>query len=223
MISPSDLMSRVGVGGRLVPFFKAVCVYFVAGCGATPSAAAVAAKCAPILCLLLFVLLHHGSAIKPQGRYARRIAAGLALSALGDALLVWPQQLVGGMAAFAAAHVAYVAAFGLRADAPALAALSYAGTARYVALLRPGGALRALVPLYAALLATTAWRAAAAAAARRSRPRLAGAAGALLFLVSDAVLGYTLFAGPVPHHQVLIMSTYYLGQLGIAVSALEAH
>ncbi|XP_026751570.2 lysoplasmalogenase-like protein TMEM86A [Galleria mellonella] len=227
MISPADLMKRVGVGGRLVPFFKSVCVYFVAGCGATPSATAVAAKCAPILCLLLVVLLHHGSAITPQGRYARRVACGLALSALGDALLVWPQHFVAGMAAFAAAHVAYIAAFELRADAAALAALCYLPTAHYLTLLRPAGALRLLVPLYAALLATMAWRATAAAAAAarapasRRRRAAAAAAGAVLFLLSDALLGYSLFAGPVPYKQVLVMSTYYLGQLGIALSVLE--
>lgn len=56
-------MKRVSVGGRLVPFFKCVCVYFVAlgaggaGEGGAPSPGAVAAKCAPVLCLLLAVLL----------------------------------------------------------------------------------------------------------------------------------------------------------------------
>lgn len=54
-------MKRLGVGGRLVPFFKCVCVYFAAGGGA-PSAAAVAAKCAPVLCLLLLLVLQHAGA-----------------------------------------------------------------------------------------------------------------------------------------------------------------
>lgn len=50
-------VKRVGVGGRLVAFFKAVCVYFALAPAASPSAAAVAAKVAPVLCLLLLVLL----------------------------------------------------------------------------------------------------------------------------------------------------------------------
>ncbi|XP_075981964.1 lysoplasmalogenase TMEM86A [Anticarsia gemmatalis] len=217
MISPLDLMKRVGVSGRLVPFFKCVCVYFVAlgaGGGSSPSAGAVAAKCAPVLSLLLAVALHLAALPYHKGGYARRVAAGLALSALGDALLVWPQHFVAGMAAFGAAHVAYLAAFGFRRRAAATAAALYLATAAFLRLLSPPGPLRALVPGYALLLATMAWRGAA-------RGRKA-AAGALLFLVSDAILGYSLFGGPVPYKQVLVMSTYYLGQLGIALSALEA-
>lgn len=56
-------VQRLGVGGRLVPFFKCVCVYFVArGAGdGAPSPGAAAAKCAPVLALLLVVLLHHAA------------------------------------------------------------------------------------------------------------------------------------------------------------------
>lgn len=147
------------------------------------------------------------------------MAAGLALSALGDALLVWPQQLVAGMAAFAGAHVAYIAAFGGARRAAALGGALYAATGVFVrCALAPPGGLRALVPPYALLLATMAWRGAARGGA--------AAAGALLFLLSDALLGYSLFGGPLPCEQVgvqvLVMSTYYLGQLGIALSALRA-
>uniref|UniRef100_A0A1E1WBW2 Uncharacterized protein n=1 Tax=Pectinophora gossypiella TaxID=13191 RepID=A0A1E1WBW2_PECGO len=61
MISPTNLMKRLGVGGRLVAFFKAVCVYFVVAggeAGEAPSVAGVAAKCAPVLCLMVLVALH---------------------------------------------------------------------------------------------------------------------------------------------------------------------
>ncbi|KAL0879826.1 hypothetical protein ABMA27_003532 [Loxostege sticticalis] len=213
MISPTQLMKRLGVGGGLVPFFKCVCVYFVAASDAAPSAAAVAAKCAPVLCLMLFVLLHRPRPRPAQEWYARRIAAGLALSALGDALLVWPQHFVAGMAAFGAAHIAYIAAFRFRPLALHLAVVLYFATALFLLVLEPPGLLAWLVPLYAALLAGSAWR----GAARGGR----AAGGALLFLASDALLAYSLFGGPLPHKQVLVMSTYYLGQLGIALSVLD--
>ncbi|CAH2088420.1 unnamed protein product [Euphydryas editha] len=205
-------MKAVGRSGKLVPFFKAVCVYFVAGGGA-PSLSAAALKCAPVLCLLLAVLVRAHAAAQPQRRYAHCVAAGLALSAAGDALLVWPQHFVAGMAAFAGAHVAYIRAFGLRPRAYGAALALLAAAALYVRAVPAPGALRALVPAYALLLAAMAWRGAARAGYQRP--------GALLFLLSDAILGYSLFAGPVPYKQMLVMSTYYLGQLGIALSALE--
>ncbi|CAG9782628.1 unnamed protein product [Diatraea saccharalis] len=227
MLSPTQLLKRIGVGGGLVPFFKCVCVYFAAGSGIAPSAAAVAAKVAPILCLLLFVLIHHGPSMhqKPntafeglcyataRGWYARRIALGLALSAVGDALLVFPQRLAGGMAWFAGAHVAYMAAFGWRPRAAALGAALAAATALFCCQLRPPAELRVAVPAYSVLLGGMAWRGAARGGT--------SAAGALLFLLSDAILSYSLFAGPVPYKQAVVMSTYYLGQLGIAVSVLD--
>lgn len=149
------------------------------------------------------------------------MGAGLALSALGDALLVWPQHFVAGMAAFAAAHVAYISAFGWGASRPLVGALCYAGTGYFLTLLAPpAGGLRVLVPLYGLLLATMAWRAVAQALARPRRGASA-AAGALLFLLSDALLGYSLFGGTVPHRRVAVMATYYGGQLGIALSALD--
>lgn len=141
------------------------------------------------------------------------MAAGLALSALGDALLLWPQHFVAGMAAFAAAHCAYLAALGWRRRAAAAGALLYASTGLFLLHVAPPAPLAALVPCYALLLATMAWRGVA-----RGGP---AAAGGVLFLVSDALLGYALFGGPLPGRQVLVMSTYYVAQLGLALSALR--
>ncbi|CAG5057821.1 unnamed protein product [Parnassius apollo] len=212
-LSNCDLaqLKRVGVGGQLVPFFKTVCVYFVVGAGA-PSATTAAVKCAPVLCLLICVLLKAAMAPGERSRYSRCVCLGLALSALGDAALVWPRLLVAGMALFGAAHVAYVAAFGLQPFQPALAAACALATTLYVTTLH-AGPLTLAVHVYSALLATMAWR----GACRRGPQR----AGALLFAFSDAVLGYSLFGGPVPYKQVIVMSTYYLGQLLIALSALQ--
>lgn len=138
-----------------------------------------------------------------RARYARLVGAGLALSALGDALLVWPQHFVPGMAAFAAAHVAYISAFGWGASWPQAGAACYAVSGYFLSLLAPPGALRLLVPLYGLLLATMAWRALAQARGRGLRSgRAAGAAGALLFLLSDTILGYSMFGGALPYSQV---------------------
>lgn len=128
------------------------------------------------------------------------MSLGLALSAVGDALLLWPQHFVAGMAAFGGAHLAYLAAWGLRPWRPGLAAALYASTGAYLRLLAPPGALAFLVPVYSMLLATMAWRGVARGGA--------AAPGALLFLLSDAILGYSLFGGPVLYKQVSLFPVF---------------
>jgi hypothetical protein len=59
---------------------------------------------------------------------------------------------------------------------------------------QPPAELQGAVRAYGALLAAMAWR----AAARGRRAAL----GAALFLLSDAALAYSLFAGPFPYKQV---------------------
>src|SRR5258708_31645669 len=48
------------------------------------------------------------------------------------------------------------------------------------------------------------------------------AAGALLFLVSDSVLAVNKFKTPIPYRDLLVWSTYYLGQYSIAAGFLMA-
>ena len=52
-----------------------------------------------------------------------------------------------------------------------------------------------------------------------SLSRTACALGALSFVVSDSVIGYNRFVAPVPHAELLISTTYYAGQLGLAFAA----
>src|SRR5262249_4553382 len=70
------------------------------------------AKPVPVLCLVLWVL---GA---PRSAYRNRLAAGLALSLVGDVLIEW--SFTAGLAAFLLAHVAYAAAFLADAKRPHL-------------------------------------------------------------------------------------------------------
>jgi uncharacterized membrane protein YhhN len=45
-------------------------------------------------------------------------------------------------------------------------------------------------------------------------------AGALLFYVSDAVLGWNRFVSPIPNGRLIIMTTYHLGQVGLVLALL---
>ncbi|KAK1159855.1 lysoplasmalogenase-like protein TMEM86A, partial [Acipenser oxyrinchus oxyrinchus] len=79
-------------GPKLVPFFKATCVYFVLWLPtSSPSWFSALIKCLPIFCLWVF-LLAHGIGFLGAHSSARKILAGLIFSSLGDAFLIWQEQ-----------------------------------------------------------------------------------------------------------------------------------
>lgn len=158
---------------------------------------------------------------------ARRwpLAFALALSSAGDVLLACgPRFFVSGLAAFLCAHLVYVALFLRRGARPGpdfprfvfrLALLLY-GLA-FGAWLSPSlGTLR--LPVFAYIAAILAMVAAAHRANYRNRSVLLGA---LLFLLSDSLLGANRFKTPIPLAGFLIWITYYAAQLAITRGVLS--
>ncbi|KAI5929331.1 Lysoplasmalogenase-like protein TMEM86A [Manis javanica] len=133
MVSPVTVVKSEGP--KLVPFFKATCVYFVLWLpSSSPSWFSALIKCLPIFCLCLF-LLAHGLGFLLAHPSATRIFVGLVFSAVGDAFLIWQDQgyFTHGLLMFAVAHVLYASAFGMRSLAlqkglvmAVLSGLSYA-------------------------------------------------------------------------------------------------
>ncbi len=156
----------------------------------------------------------------------RRIAWGLLAGALGDVCLALPHAFLPGMIAFAIGHSLYVAAFlqWNRAPAPVLLAPVglYAGTGLWLML--PGaGALALPLLLYVLIIAAMIWRAAACALAPQGTLllRWGPLAGALLFGLSDTLIGIHRFAQPLPGAAFAIILTYWAGQALFAATAIE--
>ncbi|XP_036882951.1 lysoplasmalogenase TMEM86A [Manis javanica] len=227
MVSPVTVVKSEGP--KLVPFFKATCVYFVLWLpSSSPSWFSALIKCLPIFCLCLF-LLAHGLGFLLAHPSATRIFVGLVFSAVGDAFLIWQDQgyFTHGLLMFAVAHVLYASAFGMRSLAlqkglvmAVLSGLSYA-------LLYPclSGAFTYLVGVYVAVIGFMSWQAVAGLqliGAAWRWTELAAVSGALLFIISDLTLALNKFCFPVPYARVLIMSTYYAAQMFIALSAVES-
>lgn len=154
------------------------------------------------------------------------LGAGLAFGSLGDVLLdLQPSLFVFGLGAFLVGHLIYIAAFRRLwpgGPAPArerirmLAVVAF--SAAFVMLLWRGLGDQAIpVALYIAAITAM-----VLAAIRTRLPEPWLAAGAILFLFSDAVLGLNRFRGPVPYRDWIVWSTYYLGQVGIALGYLRA-
>ena len=160
--------------------------------------------------------------------YHLAIIYGLVLSGIGDGLLVFtddPAYFIAGLLSFALAHVAYIFAFswggGIRSiRAPLLLPCLLVSCMAFSAIY-PGVAahnLALLTALYNCLITAMIWRSLVQLESDQSWSNLAAFIGALLFFVSDFVLAMNKFSRPVPSAQTVVMTTYYAGQLGIALS-----
>ena len=169
-----------------------------------------------LLCaLLLFAAMYHRV---PRERVW--LCAALVFSGAGDVLLATPtlaQGFVLGLGAFLLAHLAYFALFWrvrrAWAKVPgwhriAIVAVWIAAALSYVMYWPGMGELKAPVACYVIVLAMMA----SAALLADLRGEWA-AVGALLFTVSDALIGTTRFVGTIPAQEYAIWILYALAQL----------
>lgn len=162
------------------------------------------------------------------GDVRRWLVIGAVLGLVGDVALLGEGEtsFMAGLGAFAAGHLAYVvAAVGLGFDpvwalpgivfVAALLGFRFSTRTLPGALAHGGRVLGAAVAFYAVVISAmvvSAWATGAVLAA----------AGAMLFAVSDWVLGHRRFAGPLPGGRLAIMVPYHVGQalliIGIATA-----
>lgn len=158
---------------------------------------------------------------------ARWVAVGLGLSAVADVVIgldvSW--AFVGGLGTFLVAHLAYLAGFLAIDRRPRWGALLPFGlwiVAAFGTLLPHLDDLLAPVAVYMLVIGAMMWRAAARLDAAADRWVWLGAAGAVSFGLSDTVLAFDRFYAPLPAAGTLIMVTYWLGQAGLAATAIGA-
>lgn len=147
------------------------------------------------------------------------IIAALGASLVGDVVLMTPDaRFEAGLAAFLLAHVLYIIA--MIPDftiGPALAvgiliiAVGFGVVPQLLAGVRPHGRLvTGAVAAYVVVVASMGIVAAGTAV-------LVTALGGVLFVVSDALLGWGRFVGPARGGRVLVHVTYHLGQTGLVL------
>uniref|UniRef100_W5M1H4 lysoplasmalogenase n=1 Tax=Lepisosteus oculatus TaxID=7918 RepID=W5M1H4_LEPOC len=216
-------------GPKLVPFFKATCVYFVLWLPtSSPSWFSALIKCLPIFCLWVF-LLAHGISFLGAHSSARRIQLFLFFSVIYDRNKNKSQKsdyLYNGLLMFAITHILYSSAFGMKPlnlwaglVIAAASGLCYALLYSYLA-----GPFTYLVAVYIGLIGFMGWRAIAGVQLSDDLwtwTKLSACLGAVLFMVSDLTIAVNKFCFPVPHSRAIIMATYYAAQMLIALSAVE--
>lgn len=212
------------IGPKLVPFAKTACVYFVAGLE-HPSFFTAVLKCLPIICLCFFIAMQ-GVSLRAEHRYNRHVFIGMIFSCLGDALMVWkPRLFVHSLLAFAVAQMVYFRAFGMRPFSPKIGIICGTYGALFYLLLYPQlkGIMVVCGAVYSALIMAMCWRAITRLQIDElwKWNNMCACGGAILFAISDTLIAFDKFYAPIIYRRGLIMTTYYLGQLGIAMSTCK--
>ncbi len=158
----------------------------------------------------------------PATPASRMAGLGLLIGAVADAAIEF--SFIGGLVTFLVAHLLYVVAF-VRVDAR-LRLLRLLPVALWAAvalpvLVKSAGPLAVPVLIYGVVIFSMIWRAAAAMEGPGWNAGAIGLLGALLFGLSDTLLGYSRFVAPLPASNFLIMGTYWGGQALIATSFLK--
>lgn len=149
-------------------------------------------------------------------------AAGLFVSAAADMAIEF--SFIAGLGTFLVAHLLYIASFTqreARLRIGRLLPLSVWAVLLLPAMVRHAGGLAIPVAIYGCVIFTMMWRAAAAVNAGGWNPGTILLAGALLFGLSDSLLGWNRFVAPVPGADLLVMLTYWGGQALIATAFLR--
>jgi uncharacterized membrane protein YhhN len=174
--------------------------------------------------LTMVVLICAAISIDPSSNTAQTVLViGLVLSMAGDVFLMLPADLfVPGLASFLVAHIAYVvalAALGVELG-PMILGIAIAAVAALVVGRRivAGAAatdiaLRLPVIAYMGAISTMVVFAFGTGTAF-------AVLGALLFFVSDAVLGWTRFVSQFHRSRQVVMVTYHLGQMGLVLALI---
>lgn len=176
----------------------------------------------PLATLLVLALALSLPAASPAYRWA--LVAGLAFSTAGDIFLMLPRdRFVAGLASFLLAHLSYIYAFAIGVPFPAAPLLwlpYFAAGGIVVAAVWAGvaPALRGAVIAYVVVIAAMAGQAMGRWQALGGAPALAAALGAALFVVSDAILALNRFRAPLRAERVLVLGSYWMAQLLIALS-----
>ncbi len=175
--------------------------------------------------LTTLLVIGVAASIAWTGPYAQWVLVALALSLCGDVFLMFgdgarasDRAFIAGLVSFLLAHVAFVVAFAQGLGAPALpgwlAAVVFYAVAMLFVLLPRAGALKLPVLVYCLVLAAMVFAAAARHASLGDADSLRAVLGALLFLLSDSLLGWRRFGSRYRGAQALILSTYW-GAIGL--------
>jgi len=160
-------------------------------------------------------------------KYTIFIIAGLLFSLFGDTLLIFPEQhFKKGLIAFLFGHVCYILAFtvsgGIHFTLWIFLPITIAGIMYLQYLLPYSGKMKIPVSIYIVIISIMGWL---AIERFNNLPKFGiflAAIGALLFMISDAVLALNKFRKPFFSAELIVLTTYFIAQWLLAISVIKA-
>uniref|UniRef100_A0A7N9B0F2 lysoplasmalogenase n=1 Tax=Mastacembelus armatus TaxID=205130 RepID=A0A7N9B0F2_9TELE len=199
----------------LLPFFFSTAVYFYLWTPDSPaSITSAGVKSAPALLLAAVVLSWNG------GQSILGVVGGLIFSAIGDCCLIWPELFLHGFFVHLHRYTPYSSSSWARFLYVILVIVgggSYIYIYPFLQKAPDSDQLTPAVAVYTALITVM------AILAIRTH-HTATLLGGLTFMVSDLSLALQVFKvmAPTKHGNTIVMVTYYLAQLLIAVGDIQA-
>lgn len=174
----------------------------------------------PIPVVLLLVCVWQVADRRRHAPATWLLLVGLGLSLQGDVWLLLDSGFIAGLSSFWLAHACYILLF--RRDQPwrrhiwpVASCITGCATGALVIYLWHNGlpnSMRLPAVAYAAIIVYMASHALARAATLRTPSAYCVAAGAVVFMFSDAVLAVNRFTHPIHSAQLWILGSYYLAQ-----------
>ncbi len=209
-----------------VGFFCAGAFYIILSCNTIPHGLRVATKFLPCVMLGIWVLYMRFPDISGW-----LVTGALFCAALGDLLLEGSgdKWFLMGLGANLIAHILYIVGFTVEFPKLKLlrAVLPYLYIAGLLIVLLPNleGMMAVAVTVYSLVITAMVWRAAAVIgqSGKIRHDEIIGCIGACLFVVCDTLIAVDTFVVPIPDAPYYIMTSYWLGQWGVAYSIVRLY
>lgn len=162
-----------------------------------------------------------------ESNYKIFIVSGLLFSLIGDIFLIYPEQhFKKGLIAFLIGHICYIIAFTVSTDSPFTSWIFLpivAVGAIYLRIILPySGRMKIPIIIYVLIIMIMSWVAIERFHNDPTLRTILPAIGAVLFMISDAVLALNKFRKPFFSAELIILSTYFTAQWFLAVSVIVA-
>src|SRR5688572_10755046 len=170
------------------------------------------------LTMLAIILLAILNVSSQPTFYQKMIITGLIFSTVGDVFLIDSKRFIQGLISFLLAHICFIIAFFSTPNLPGLIFyLIYIGILLSI-LWKHLGNLKIPVIVYSLALALMSWFALSRYFELNDLISLFAFLGSISFVASDSLLAFNKFKSPFPFAEILILSTYFIAQLLIALS-----